>query len=140
MLQGGSCTKDVPEKMKKDLDPALQSLAPGQCLLLADTGVFHLASHVHNLWLDALYIRVMSPTRGNSTAGSGRNDAPRALAVSSQGSMVFATDITLQGDGPPADKQSGQQAVALWSGSSSIHIEGAVLILSSLSRLMLTEQ
>ena len=116
--------------MKHGLDPALQSLAPGQCVLLSNTGVFHLASHIHNLWLDALYIRLVS-SADNATApadASGRNDAPRALAISSSGSMLFATDVTIQGDGGAAVNQhAGQQAVALWAGSSSMHFEGVLL-------------
>lgn len=126
MVQGGSCPKDVPDAIKKGLTPALDSLAPGQCVLLADTGVFHLASHVHNLWLDGLYIRLVSFSDDASSAGSTQNDAPRALAVSSQGSMVFVTDVTIQGNGSTAkNKNAGHQAVALWAGSSSIHIQGA---------------
>jgi hypothetical protein len=93
-------------------------VAPGQCVLLADTGVFHLSAHVHNIWLDALFIRLTSPDNSTIAAVSTLNDAPRALAVSSQGSMMVATDVTLQGHG-------GQQAVALWVASSSIHIQGA---------------
>jgi hypothetical protein len=119
-VQGGECPRDVPAEIKDGLEPALGSLAPGQCVILANTGVFHLASHVHNIWLDALYVRLTSQADSTAIAGSTLNDAPRALAVSSQGSTVFATDFTIQGDG-------GQQAVALWVGSSSIHIEGTDL-------------
>lgn len=121
-MQGGECGPIVDSFVGDiGLDPPIQDITVGQCVLLADFGVFHVFSHNHDIWFDQLYIRFVAPEQGNE--GLLRH----AFMLSGQGSTTFMTGITVQGGGTAQRAGSlGEGVLVSTTQSSGVHMHKAL--------------
>jgi hypothetical protein len=108
------------EELNAGLNPPIENLGAGQCVLLVESGVFHVFSHNHDVWFDQLYIRFVPPTKRIRAA------LRNAFMISGQGSTSFMTAITVQGSGtkPPAGS-IGEGILVISSETSRVHMHEA---------------
>jgi hypothetical protein len=123
-LQGGECGPvegSWLEGVNSSLDPPIANVSPGQCVLLTDSGAFHVFAHNHDIWFDHLYIRFVNPPEGS------RGGLRHGFMISGQGSTSFMTGITVQGGGAQQPAGNiGEGVLVISHRSSSVHMHDAV--------------
>lgn len=121
-MQGGECGPVSGSWLAAEtLDPPIEDITEGQCVLLADSGVFHVFSHNHDIWFDQLYIRFVPSQAGNEAS------LRHAFMLSGQGSTSFMTGVTVQGSGTKQpDGSVGEGVLVLTTSSSGVHMHEAI--------------